>query len=141
MTLHEKAKFGKRGRNYTVFAKKHVRSASALVTINSVGRFYFNRTAASFFSNRKTSAVQLLWDDERLSAMFVPSVKGNRSAYVLAFSRKGGGATITAVSFLRWIGLANKSKHRQVTIAANCDEKNNVIEIQIPPEFLAGKGV
>jgi len=74
--------------------------------------------------------VLLLWDENSEMAAIKP-VQDDARAYRIAYSHKGSGATITAKSFLNWIGYRD-SGIGPITMPAKWNGRRGMLEFKIP---------
>jgi len=92
--------------DYEVFYKKQSRVGSPVVTINPAGRIYFNQETTEWLTAHKVKRVLLLWSAGASMVGVRKARSTDTRAYQLAYSNRGGGSTVTAKSFLNWIGFA-----------------------------------
>lgn len=120
--------------SYQVFERKSTRIGHPAVTINPAGKIYFNQETAEWLRALRVKQVLLLWSSET-SMVGVRAAKASDSrAYRLAYNIRGGGATITARSFLNWIGFSKDNS--LLTVAVDLNEGQKTIEFEIPEECL-----
>lgn len=117
---------------YKVFEKKQARIGHPAVTINPVGRIYFNQEATEWLRAKRASTVLLLWSDETLTVAIKKAKSNDSRAYRLAYNYRGGGSGITAKSFMNWIGL--DSEGGSVSAEAYLSEGPILMEFEIPAE-------
>lgn len=116
--------------SYKVFDQKKTRARSPAATINPAGRIYFNQEAASWLAYHRVKRVLLLWMDEANMVGIKAGRSGDPRAYSLAFSNRGGGASITAKAFLRWIGF--QEDQPSVTVDVQLNDEKTLMEFEIP---------
>ena len=115
---------------YQVFEQKSIKIQSPAVTLSPSGRIYINQAAAELLMDYNATEVLLLWDEGSETAAMRP-VQNDVRAYRIAYSHKGSGATITAKSFLNWIGYTD-SGVGPITIPANWNRRQKALEFEIP---------
>jgi len=120
--------------SYEIFDQKKTRIGRPAATINPAGRIYFNQEAAGWLSMHKVKRVLLLWNQNELMIGIRAGRSNDGRAYSVAYSTKGGGASITAKSFLNWIGL--RSDQPSVTVEAQLNDDKTLIEFEVPAEYL-----
>lgn len=122
---------------YEVFSRKAPRLTNPAITINPAGRIYFNQGATTFFRADKAKGdakfVILLWDKAKFKVAFQPTNKKDQNAFRIAYSHKGSGSMINVKTFLDWIKYDN-SNPETLTISAHWDEREKLLEIEIPAE-------
>ena len=119
---------------YRIFDQKKSRIGRPAVTISPVGRMYFNQEAAMWLDAHRVKRILLLWNDSALMVGIRAAKSNDGRAYSLAYSSRGGGAHVTAKSFLNWIGF--KSDQSTVTVEAELNDDKTLIEFQIPGKCL-----
>ena len=120
--------------SYEIFEKKSVRIGRPSVTINPVGKIYFNQETTDWLRARKIKQVLLGWNSDDLMVIVKSARSTDTRAYRLAYNNKGGGSTITARSFLNWINFDKEMPLLTVDVGIDDDEKT--IEFGIPGEYL-----
>jgi len=120
--------------SYEIFEKKSTRIGHPAVTINSVGKIYFNQETSDWLRDHKVKQVLLGWSRDSLMVIVKAARATDTRAYRVAYNAKGGGATITAKSFLNWIGFTRDMP--LLTVGVDLDEERRAIEFEIPTQYL-----
>lgn len=115
---------------YEVFDQKSVQIQSPAVSVSPSGRIYINQCAAEILEDYGATDALLLWDEGSEMAAIKP-VEADQRAYRIAYSHKGSGATITAKSFLNWIGY-KESGIGPITVPATWNARRKMLEFTIP---------
>lgn len=119
---------------YEIFDQKKSRIGRPAVTIHPAGRIYFNQEAAAWLIANKVKRVLLLWGRDNYFVGLRAGRANDSRAYSIAYSAKGGGASITAKSFLNWIRF--KEAQPSVTVEAHLNDEKTLIEFQLPPSCI-----
>ena len=119
--------------SYTIFDQKKTRIGRPAVTINPAGRIYFNQEAAGWLAAHRVKRILLMWHSDALMIGIRAGRNNDARAYSLAYSDRGGGASVTAKSFLNWIGF---SSDRPVTTEAELNDEKTLIEFEVPEECI-----
>lgn len=120
--------------DYEIFEKKQTRVAHPAVTINPLGRIYFNQEASGWLAQHRVRRVLLLWYQDAWRVGIRRAKANDARAFALAYNNRGGGSSITAKSFLNWIGF--RQDVGSLTVPAFLNEQNPLIEFQIAEEYL-----
>ncbi len=116
---------------FEIFHRKSVRINSPAITLSPSGRIYLNQGAVECLVSRRRLpyAVLFLWDERTKTAAIKAATDTDERAYRVAYSDKGSGATITAKSFLSWIGFPFA---QSITVPADWKEKQRLLSFQLP---------
>jgi hypothetical protein len=112
-----------------MFLRQRISGGPPRVAISKYRNFIFNSACVTdHFKNVKS--IHLLWDAEKLRVGIKPSNKEDRTAYPLHYSKRGNVASISAISFLRYIGWdmdSENTKHFDI----EWNDRENFMEFTI----------
>jgi hypothetical protein len=117
--------------DYEIFDQKKSRIGRPAVTVHPAGRIYFNQEASYWLVENKVQRVLLLWNQNASMIGIKKARRNDARAYNLAYSSKGGGASITAKSFLNWIGF--KVDQASITVEVQISD-DPLIEFELPED-------
>ncbi|PYS72312.1 MAG: hypothetical protein DMF73_08580, partial [Acidobacteria bacterium] len=94
---------------------------------------YLNQGAVECLVSRRRlpDAVLFLWDARKRTAAIKVAGDNDERAYRVAYSDKSSGATITAKSFLNWIGFPYAEP---LTVPADWVAKQRLLRFQLPSD-------
>ena len=121
--------------DYEIFDQKKTRFGRPAVTISPSGRIYFNQEAAIWLAFKRVKRILLMWNEDAMMVGIRSAKSNDGRAYSLAFSSKGGGAHVTAKSFLNWIGFRKKGP--SITVDAHLNDEKTLLEFDVPGNCLA----
>jgi hypothetical protein len=113
---------------FETFRRQRITGGPPRVTITKYNNLVLN-SATMERHLRAVKYVHLLWDSERLRVGIKPVTKQDQSAYPLHNSARGNVATISGVSFLRYIGWNLKSETK--SFEAEWNDKESLLEFRI----------
>jgi hypothetical protein len=114
---------------FEMFQRQRIAGGPPRVAVSKYRNFIFNSACVNAYL-KNVKYVHLFWDSEKLRVGVRPSSKEDRSAYPLHYSPRGNVATISSMSFLRYIGWDmddQNTKH----FDADWNEKDNLLEFTI----------
>jgi hypothetical protein len=113
-----------------------MRETQPTVNISKLGRIGLNRATAQLLKKNFTERVLLMFDRESNRIALRPITKKDPSAYSVLYGRKDAYASVAGKGFFLFIGY-DLSKGR--TFPAKWNEKDNILEVEIPSECLKDK--
>jgi hypothetical protein len=118
---------------YETFERQSVRIEEPAIAIAPDGKIALNAAATRIFEEAKIQAVKILWDKTKCGIALTSEPKNDISAFSIAFGDRHSQATLTAKTFLRYIGWT--ADHRQ-TVRAKWDAQQKMLEAELPPRFV-----
>lgn len=88
---------------FTMFQRQRTAGGPPRVAISKYRNFIFNSACVNEYL-KTVKYVHLFWDEEELRVGVKPASKQDQFSYPLHYSARGNVATISAISFLRYIG-------------------------------------
>ncbi len=119
--------------SWEVFSRKVVRTDNPNVTITTMGRMAFNKSATSFFEKEKITHVLSMWNGERLMCGIKAALEPETRAYKLSFGIRGNGAGFSAVTFLNHIRYDWASTR---SFPLHWDDAQAMFTFRIPADFI-----
>lgn len=118
---------------WEVFSRKVIRTDNPNVTVTTMGRMAFNKSATTYFEKEKVTHVLAMWNSDKSLCGVKSIVEPEPRAYKLSFGVKGNGAGFSAVTFL------NHIKYDWATTRSfplNWDDASSMFSFRIPAEFI-----
>lgn len=119
---------------YEVFQRTAVRVENATLSLAPGGKIGLNSAAARIFAEAGIKSVLLLWDKVHNKFALKAAPKTNTNAYAVSVQPNKQGGSLTAKSFLNHIGWSARQRE---TLPATWNEKEKMLEITLPQEFLS----
>lgn len=118
---------------YELFVKNALKPDSpATLTIRN-GLLYFNAAASEVLAGVGTRFVHLLLDPDKGKLAIRPTQKEDENTFTFSARKEKRGATITARSFLSYIGWA---ADKPVTVDVQWNSKERIMEAVLPKEHV-----
>ena len=123
---------------YETFERSAVTIEEPALTIApaSDGRMALNAAATRLFEKAGVKAVKILWDKRTCGVALQAAQKGDDNSFSVVFGGRHSQATVTAKTFLRYIGWASG---RRQTVRAKWDDEHKILEAKLPPRFVGGR--
>jgi hypothetical protein len=123
---------------YEIFKRTGIRVEEPTVAITPRGTIVFNAATSRIMAGAGVRAVLLLWDKGASKLAFKAASKKDRDAFVVSVASGRSSASLKAKSFLTYVGWQSKKRE---SLSATWNEKEKMLEITLPSEFLAGVDV
>ena len=114
---------------FEMFIRQRVTGGPPRVAISKYRNMIFNSACVTDHL-KNVKHVHLFWDGDKLRVGVKPAAKADQASYPLHFSVRGNVATVSAISFLRYIGWnmdAQDTKHFE----AEWSERDGLLEFTI----------
>lgn len=122
---------------YELFSNKGARRlTSPAIGITRNGRVNMNKATTAILRNNKAEFILLFWDRDKHRIAIKPSKKDSR-AYQVGYNERDNSSGFHGGSFIKHIGF-NNSENR--LLFAEWNEKEGMLEIDVPEEFLKDAG-
>ena len=118
---------------YEVFKRTGVRVEEPALSITPSGNVVFNAAATRIFAAAGVKAALLLWDENSNKFAIKATSKTDKNAYAVTLIPGRSSGILRAKSFLNSVGW--KAKQRE-TLSATWNEKEKMLEITLPSEFI-----
>jgi hypothetical protein len=103
------------------------------MTVRPDGRILFNAATSRRLKRSSVKTVRILWDKDKCGIALQSCQAGDKNAYSIAFPAGSRSPSLTAKSFMRYVGWSAK---RPKTTAVKWDERNKILEATLPPKFV-----
>jgi hypothetical protein len=123
--------------SYETFERSSVRIEELALTVAPMGRIFLNAASSRALEGAGVKAVRILWDKELCRIALQAAKKGDKNAYSIASGGESRSSTVTAKSFLRYIGW---SSDRRQTVRAKWDAQQKMLEAELPSRFVKLRG-
>ncbi|MGC2248729.1 MAG: hypothetical protein WA609_19150 [Terriglobales bacterium] len=120
---------------YETFERTSVRVSDPTISVTTDGRIAINAAASRLLAKAAAQAVRILWDQATCCVALQAAPKNDTNAFSITFI-EGRSATIAAKSFLKRLGW---SADRRQTVPAKWNERQKMLEAQLPPGFVGWK--
>lgn len=118
---------------YEAFERQSIRIEEPAIAIAPDGKISLNAAATRLFEEAKVQAVKILWDKTKCGIALKSVPKTDTSAFSIAFGDRHSQATLTAKTFLRYIGW---TADRRQTVRAKWDAQQRMLEAEFPTRFV-----
>ena|SRR5712691_6773090 len=119
---------------YEVFRRTTVRVEEPTLSLTPGGKIGLNSAAARIFAEAGIKSVLLLWDKVSNKCALKAAPKTDTNAYAVSVQPNKQAGSLTAKSFLNHIGWSTRQRE---TLPATWNEKEKMLEITLPHEFLS----
>jgi hypothetical protein len=120
---------------YETFERTTVRVEEPVLTVAPIrdGRIALNAAASRLLEQAGVKAVKILWDKATCGIALQAARKSDTNAYSISFGDRVHQATLSAKTFLRYIGW---SSDRRQTVSAKWNEQHKMLEATLPTQFV-----
>jgi hypothetical protein len=122
---------------YEAFERQSIRIEEPAIAIAPDGKISLNAAATRLFEEAKIQAVKILWDKAKCGIALQAVPRNDASSFSIAFGDRHSQATITAKTFLRYIGWA---PDRRQTVRAKWNAQQKMLEAELPARFIKARG-
>ncbi len=119
---------------YEVFKRTGVRVEQPALSLTPDGRIALNAAATRVLIAAEVRAVLLLWDKQNRRVAIKSAPKGDKNAYAVSLVSDRRAGSLRAKTFLGYVGW---SAPQRETLPATWNEKEKMLEITLPREFLS----
>ena len=119
---------------YEIFERKTRRTSDPSITIDSHGRFVFNKSATEVLRRDAVERILILWDQESQKVAVRPLTRKDPRSYRISYSTKGNGSSFSAKTFLDHIEYDYSESY-----SFPWKEADGMFEIEMPTEKLKGQ--
>lgn len=123
---------------YELYKRTSVRVDSPTIALIPDGRIAVNAAASRILINAGVKAVVLLWDTVNRKIALKAASRSDGDSYAVSFSPDHHAGTLRAKSFLAHVGWRVPSR---VTLPAEWNEKEKMLEVSVPKYLEPGKHV
>jgi hypothetical protein len=118
---------------YELFRREGVRVGSPTLSITPAGRIVVNAAGCRVLKEAALKRVMLLWDRDGRKMALKGAPKGEKHTFTVSFVRSGSSGTLSAKTFLRYIGWNAPGR---VTLPAIWNQPDKMFEVVVPTRYL-----